>query len=201
MPAEAAQSKRPKLEPLQGLSCDRTDCERGLHCFRTSKRKAKHPPGTCRECGADLVGWDRVKRCDLVDAANTFEELRKEWIRNHYWHEPIDQRAMSNALRKGRAGLRVIAPSRIRQSIGKARNYNEGRQTPWNGKIMYYAQHATATCCRRCVEYWHGVPQGRDLTEPEVAYFAELCLRYIFERLPDLPEQGRPVPGVPRGKT
>lgn len=195
MPANATESKRPKLEPLK-VSCDTTDCEHGLHCFRTSKQKAKHPPGTCCECGADLVGWHRVKRRDIADVVNTFDELKKEWIRHHYWHEPIDRRAMNNALRKGRAGLRRKAPNRIRSSIGRAQNYNEGRQTPWTGQIMYYAQHATATCCRRCVEYWHGIPQSRDLTDAEVEYCSELCLRYLFERLPALPEEGQSVPGI-----
>lgn len=157
---EPAKRIRPKLEPLK-ISCDHTDCENELHCFRTSKKNAKHPVGACKECGANLVDWDRVKQRDLADVTNTFSELKKEWIRHHFWHEPIDDHARNHALRKGKIKLRAAATKRVRQAIGKAANFREGHQTPWNGNILYYSQHATASCCRRCTEYWHGIPQGR----------------------------------------
>src|SRR5687768_4178479 len=111
MAEEATKRKRPKAEPLK-VSWDAADCENGLHCFRTSNGKAKHAAGTCRECGANLVKWDRVKRRDLTDVGNTFEELKKEWIRHHHWHEPLDQHAVNHALRKGKSGMREAARKR-----------------------------------------------------------------------------------------
>ena len=53
-----------------------------------------------------------------------------------------------------------------------------------SGNAIYYAQHATATCCRRCVEYWHGIRRGRKLTEREVGYLAELVMVFVRERVP-----------------
>ena len=184
----------PKLEPLK-LSCTRTDCDQGLHCFRESRRRARHPKGSCRDCGATLVDWERVQKRDAADAAHTFRSLKNEWIRHHFWHTEINQRARNYALRKGRAGLRTAAEKRVRSAVG-VRHARDGRQTPWEKDILCYAQHATACCCRRCLEYWHGVPPEDRLTDEQVRYFADLCLSYIFERMPDLPEQGQKVPSI-----
>jgi Domain of unknown function (DUF4186) len=189
---------RPVLAPLP-LSCTRTDCEQGLHCFRESKRKATHPPGACRECGAELVDWERVQKRDPSDADYTFIALKHEWIRHQFWHADFDQRALNYALRKGRVGLREAAEQRIRSSVGKTTS-RDGRQTPWKGNALYYAQHATACCCRRCIAYWHGIPEAEPLTEAQIAYFADLCLRYVFERMPSLPEAGSKVPPIRRKK-
>ncbi len=32
---------------------------------------------------------------------------------------------------------------------------NDGRQTPMRNHPAFIAQHATATCCRGCLEKWH----------------------------------------------
>ena len=53
-----------------------------------------------------------------------------------------------------------------------------------SGNAIFYAQHATATCCRRCAEYWHGIRRGRKLTEREVGYLTELVMVFVRERVP-----------------
>jgi Domain of unknown function (DUF4186) len=45
------------------------------------------------------------------------------------------------------------------------------------------AQHATATCCRTCLERWHGIPKGRDLTDAERAYVVDVISRWIGREL------------------
>jgi len=32
---------------------------------------------------------------------------------------------------------------------------NDGKQTPMRGHPVFIAQHATATCCRRCLWKWY----------------------------------------------
>jgi hypothetical protein len=56
------------------------------------------------------------------------------------------------------------------------------------GRAVYYAQHATATCCRKCMEYWHGIPKDRPLTDGELAYATMLVQAYLDDRLTDLPD-------------
>lgn len=186
-----------ELKPL-AISCTSTDCMNGLHCFLQKKRKGESSRrgGPCRECGADLVEWARVTARKPSDTDYTFQVLQHELIRHELFHRPIDQKALNHAKRKGRVMMEDAVEHRIRSSIGKAYNPREGRQTPFNGNVIYYAQHAVAACCRKCAEYWHGIASGRDLAEDEVSYLKQLILRYIDHRLPSLNKTPQHVPSI-----
>ena len=185
---------KPKLTPLK-LQCSQSDCDNDLHCFRRSKRESEFEPGQCQSCGADLVNWERIRQRNMGDVQHTFSSLKLEWIRHQFWHRPLDQRAINYARRRGRIGLHAAVEKRIRKSVG-TKTSRDGRQTPWERNPIYYAQHATACCCRRCIEYWHGIPAERPLTDGEVDYFVGLCILYLNERLHDLAEEGVKVPPI-----
>ncbi len=90
------------------ISCDTADCSQGLHCFRATKEMAaKNRAGVCRECGADLVDWRRVHQCDLQDVEYTFEALKYEWIRHHFWHKVLNQKAINHAAAKEDEGYEL----------------------------------------------------------------------------------------------
>src|SRR6266849_4425822 len=96
--------KRKKI----AISCTSTDCAGGLHCFRaTTEMIRQDRVGVCRECGAKLVDWQRVHKCDLTDVNYTFRALKYECIRHHFWHKPLTQRATNHARRKGKRVLRL----------------------------------------------------------------------------------------------
>ena len=187
------QNLESELPPLK-ISCTSTDCENGLHCFRQKKRKAPVLHGPCRACGKELVDWTRVHRRDLADVTHTFEALQHERIRHHFWHVPLDEKAIVKARRKGLAQLREDALRRITRSIGAAQPTFDGRQTRMSGDVLCYAQHATACCCRKCLFEWHNIPRGRELNPEEIGYLASLLMLYVQLRLPDLLEQGEDIP-------
>ncbi len=54
--------------------------------------------------------------------------------------------------------------------LAAAAPINDGKQTPMRGHPVFIAQHATATCCRGCLEKWDAIPHGRALSEPEQDY-------------------------------
>ena len=56
---------------------------------------------------------------------------------------------------------------------------NDGKQTPMRGYPVFIAQHATATCCRKCIRKWHGIEKGRALDKVEVDFFVALIMRWI----------------------
>jgi hypothetical protein len=120
--------------------------------------------------------------------------------RHSYWYRRIDQRALNRARRRGRAGLRVEAEKVVREKLAPANPPFEGRQTRPSGNVIYYAQHATATCCRRCLEYWHGIEKGQDLTQEQITYVLGLIERFIEQRQCDLPEEGVKVPPIRKNK-
>ena len=152
--------------------------------------------GSCIYCGVNLVDWERVHTRDLGDVSYTFEAMKHEYVRHQFWHNELDQRAINYARRKGRIGMRAAAENRIRKTVSPAENPYDGRQTPWDSNALCYAQHATATCCRRCLEEWHNIPRGRELTDEEIAYCTELIMLYVDERLPYLTEEGEKVPPI-----
>jgi hypothetical protein len=187
------QSKK-RLEPLI-ITCKSADCESGLHCFSlTKKMKSTNQAGQCRYCGAKLIDWKRVYKRNLTDAAYTFKALKYELWRHYYWHIKIDEKAINHARRKGKENMKEAAEKRIRNSVGDRNPYWDGRQTPRKGNILYYAQHATATCCRKCIEEWHGISIGQALTDDQIKYFKDLIMLYIEERLPFLTEHGEYIP-------
>ena len=56
---------------------------------------------------------------------------------------------------------------------------NDGKQTPMRGHPVFIAQHATATCCRGCMQKWHAIEKGRALTAAEVDYVVALIMGWI----------------------
>lgn len=191
MTTPPAKTDLPKL----AISCTKSDCDDNLHCFRSTKKlRDQGLGGACRSCHAQLVDWPRVHERKLDDVEHTFTELRLELIRHHFWHVDIDEQARNHALRKGRTALLGSAVSRIAKAVGVENPYRDGQQTPFTGNVIYYAQHATASCCRTCIEYWHGIEKGRALTADEQDYLVQLVTLYIDDRLPDLPEGPTKVP-------
>jgi hypothetical protein len=118
--------------------------------------------------------------------------LRHEYIRHDNWHKQIDAKAILKARRTGLARLRAEIRNRLQTAIGRPSNelWRDGTQTPKKGNVIYYGQHATATCCRKCVEEWYNIRMNRPLTQKEIDYLTQLIVGYIKERLPFLAEQG-----------
>jgi hypothetical protein len=188
------------LEPLD-VKCTSSNCGNNLHCFlATKKMVSNNQKGACRSCGARLVDWGRVHKKDPKDAAHTLGMLKLEMIRHHFWHKAIDEKAVRHARKKGKARMRAAIQRRLRASL-RPNNPWDGRQTPKMGNSIFYAQHATATCCRKCLEQWHAIPRDKELSDEEIAYLTELCAMFIDERLPDLTESGEMIPPTFKPKT
>ena len=71
----------------------------------------------------------------------------------------------------------------IRDRVALAEPVNDGKQTPMRGHPVFIAQHATATCCRGCIEKWHKVPQHRELTKTEQAYLVSVIMEWINRQI------------------
>jgi len=44
------------------------------------------------------------------------------------------------------------------------------------------AQHATATCCRSCLQKWHGIAKGKELTEEQIDYIAGVIRHWLLQQ-------------------
>lgn len=76
--------------------------------------------------------------------------------------------------RKGLAVVVAHAADFIEKRLAPAAPANDGRQTPMRHHPAFIAQHATATCCRGCLEKWHRISKGHALTHAEKQYVVEV---------------------------
>ena len=162
--------------------------------------KKNGPAGRCRTCGVQLVDWTRVHRGKLEDVNYTFECMRYEMIRHYFWHIPLQPYAVNYARRKGRIELRQSARKQIARAVASPNHPRQGqqtlRETNPHANAIHYAQHATASCCRKCLEEWHGIPMDRDLSDRELDYLTDLAMLYVVARVPNLAEGPVHVPSL-----
>lgn len=71
----------------------------------------------------------------------------------------------------------------IRDRVAPAEPVNEGKQTPMRGHPVFIAQHATATCCRGCIEKWHKFPQHRERSKSEQEYLVSGIMEWINQQI------------------
>ena len=83
---------------------------------------------------------------------------------------------------RGMETMRRHAQDFVRQKLAPAEPVNDGKQTPMHGHPVFKAMHATACCCRGCLNKWYHVPKGRELTESEQERIVNLLMAWL-ERL------------------
>ncbi len=83
---------------------------------------------------------------------------------------------------KGLAAVLDHGRDIVARRLAPARPTNDGKQTPFRGHPVFVAQHATATCCRGCLEKWHHIPRGRALTAAETARVLDVLARWLSDQ-------------------
>ena len=88
---------------------------------------------------------------------------------------------------KGLPTIREHAGQIVRQRLSAAEPKNDGKQTPMRGAPqghpVFIGQHATGTCCRGCLEKWHGIPKGTQLTEEQQNYIVDVLMQWIDRQM------------------
>ena len=96
---------------------------------------------------------------------------------------PID--LQDRALRRGLEVLHARTDNAVRKTLAKPRSMNawDGRSVPfpWSKSVQlhHYAQHATATCCRVCAAYWHGIGKEEQISEAQFVYLSSLAWEWL----------------------
>ncbi len=80
---------------------------------------------------------------------------------------------------KGDDVIRSHARDFVRQKLAPAEPVNDGKQTPMRGHPVFKAMHATACCCRGCLNKWYRVPLHKELTEIEQEKIVNLLMAWI----------------------
>jgi hypothetical protein len=89
---------------------------------------------------------------------------------------------------RGVRAIRSHADDLIATRVAPANPRREGKQTPYRNHPVFVAQHATATCCRGCLERNHQIARGHELTAGERRYVTDIIMRWIEREVPDAPQ-------------
>ncbi len=126
------------------------------------------------------VGGDPVVQPLDEQTAEWISETLNRLSHSHFrssFH--LSRHDLEYALEKGPETIAFHARDFLRRRLGSVHPLKDGRQTPWRGHPVFTAQHATATCCRGCMNRWHHIPLGRPLSDEEINRFSALIMAWI----------------------
>lgn len=125
----------------------------------------------------------------LGDLDGALSAVRLNEWRNDWWTKPFDTLALRLQRARTPNDIVHLVSKRLTSSLstmyafkGRMQPFRDGTQTPFTGNVIFYAQHGLALCCRKCVEDWYGIPNGRPLRKEELAFFTQLVLEYLHIR-------------------
>lgn len=111
---------------------------------------------------------------------NLWKRLSQSKFRSSFTLKANDRHYV---IEKGMDTVRSHATDFIRDRLAPAEPKNDGKQTPMRGHPVFIGQHATGTCCRSCLEKWHHIPKGRELTETEQKYVVDVIMEWIKRQM------------------
>ena len=114
---------------------------------------------------------------------NLWKRLSQSKFRSSFTLKANDRHYV---IEKGMDTVRSHATDFIRDRLAPAEPKNDGKQTPMRGHPVFIGQHATGTCCRSCLEKWHHIPKGRELTETEQKYVVDVIMEWIKRQMQTL---------------
>ena len=110
----------------------------------------------------------------------TLASLKRSKFRSKFKLSSKDRQYIQD---KGVDTIRQHALDFIKTRITPRYPKNDGKQTPMRGHPVFIAQHATATCCRGCIQKWYGIKKGKELSGQEIQSLVELIMRWIEDQI------------------
>ena len=112
--------------------------------------------------------------------SDILERLSSSKFRNSFKLKPKDKQYIEE---KGMETIKKHAQDFISKRIAPAFIANDGKQTPMKNHPVFVAQHATATCCRKCIKKWHKFESGIELTQEQQNYLVDVIMAWIENNL------------------
>lgn len=124
----------------------------------------------------------------MVPIENLFARLQRSTFRSRF---RLSVKERKYCYDKGAEVIDQHAADFIASRLAPAQIPNDGKQTPMRGHPVFIAQHATATCCRGCLEKWHAIPRGRGLSDEEQRYVVQVIHHWLVIQM-NSPDRSRP---------
>lgn len=124
----------------------------------------------------------------MVPIENLFARLQRSTFRSRF---RLGVKERQYCYDKGAEVIDQHTADFIASRLAPAQIPNDGKQTPMRGHPVFIAQHATATCCRGCLEKWHAIPRGRGLSDEEQRYVVQVIHHWLVIQM-NSPDRSRP---------
>ena len=118
-----------------------------------------------------------------IQIPQTLASLKKSTFRSKF---NLTEKDLQYIQEKGVDTIRQHAIDFIRTRISPQYPKKDGKQTPMRGHPVFIAQHATATCCRNCIQKWHGIGKGRALNDDEIEFVVGLVMGWLNEQIKNI---------------
>jgi Domain of unknown function (DUF4186) len=158
---------------------------------RTARRFGSPLPGVLA-VSYDREGSYLPLKCPMPDPMPDSLDQKLDAIARHRFRSKFHLRGRERVTAElsGPSTMRLHARDFISRRLAPAEPDKDGRQTPYRGHPVFVAQHATATCCRTCLQRWHQIPKGQELSRAERAYVVDVICRWIEREVGGLPGAG-----------
>lgn len=108
------------------------------------------------------------------------EKLKRSRFRSSF---RLVQKDLDYIKKNGLDAVERHAIEIIHARLAPAMPEKDGKQTPFKGHPVFKAQHATACCCRGCLEKWYKVRKGTPLTAEQEMKIVKLLMAWITRQL------------------
>lgn len=118
----------------------------------------------------------------MRDLDELFRALGKSKFRSRFH---LSGKEAAYLKQKGIETILEHARDFISKRLAQANPINDGLQTPMRNHPVFIAQHATGTCCRKCLEKWHRIPKGQPLTKEQINYLLQILKEWFMTQRMD----------------
>ena len=116
----------------------------------------------------------------MQSIADALSRLKRSSFRSRF---QLKEEDIAYIRKKGMDVIESHARDFVREKLAPAEPVNDGKQTPMKGHPVFKAMHATACCCRGCLNKWYHVPMHQELTTEQQEKIVHLLMAWIAEQL------------------
>ena len=124
-----------------------------------------------------IVRYHKIGQMEQKELDILFEKFAKSKFRSRF---KLSRKDLQYFEQKGFETIEQHALDFVSKRLGPAYPENDGKQTPMKNHPVFVAQHATATCCRKCLQKWHKIPKGKELIHREIGYIVSIIMHWII---------------------
>jgi exodeoxyribonuclease V alpha subunit len=118
-----------------------------------------------------------VKDSDFMQTIDeALDKLQKSKFRSSFHLSAKDR---DYFIKKGEDIISSHARDFVRTRLAPSFIPNDGKQTPMKGHPVFTAQHATACCCRGCLNKWYRIPKNTELSPVQQDKIVNLLMAWI----------------------